>query len=289
MLLFKKMATEFYRKHDHPSTYSIDGKTLHSFHNAGLFSCCSLRLFHIICYYYIHDYELPEIVDSSRQFAWYKDGYEHDITFEYFQHYNDIMDIEFPRYFIKHTWGDQFTPYRDIDFDLINPFLSKYFSPSLEIKNLIKQIEEEYTIDYNKICVLYYRGNDKNKETHICSHEELIDIAKQMPSDTIFLIQSDETGFINKVSSTFPSRSFYLEKYIRHIDHNYGISVDMINTTQNLMYSKYYLAITIIMARCKYIICTSGNCSIWIIFYRGHANNIIQYLNHRWFNTIESF
>jgi hypothetical protein len=281
------MAKEFYNRNNHPTTYSCDGKTLHSFHNAGFFSCSSLRLFHIIYYYYMNDYELPMVVDSSRQYAWYKNGPDGDITFEYFRDYNECMEIEFPKYFMKHTWGDQFTRYSNIEFDLINPFISKYFSPSPEINNMITQIENEYTIDYDKICVLYYRGNDKSKETHLCSHEEIIDIAKQMPSHIIFLIQSDETDFITKVSSTFPDRSFYLEKYIRHIPTNHSISVDMINTGLNKLYSKYYLAITIIMSKCKYIICTSGNCSIWIMYYRGHADNIIQYLNHDWLSTLD--
>jgi hypothetical protein len=275
---------EFYQKHKHP-THTIQEDRLISFHNAGFFSCCSLRLFHIIYYYYTHDYQLPTIIDSSQQFSWYKNNHEGDITREYFQDYENIQ-VEFPRYFMKHTWGDQFTPYQDIEFDLINPFMIKYFTPSGEIQDIITQIENDYAIDYENTCVLYYRGNDKAKETHLCSHEELIEIGKQMPQDICFLIQSDETEFIHKASSTFLSRSFYFEKYIRHINHNHNISVDMINTEQNRLYSKYYLAITIIMSRCKYIICTSGNCSIWIMYYRGNSNNIIQYLDHQWLNTI---
>ena len=29
----------------------------------------------------------------------------------------------------------------------------------------------------------------------------------------------------------------------------------------------------------KYIVSTSGNCSKWMVFYRGNANNVYQYLN----------
>ena len=55
---------------------------------------------------------------------------------------------------------------------------------------------------------------------------------------------------------------------------------------QNNIYSKYYLAITIIMAKCKYIVCGSGNCSIWIMFYRGNNNNVCQYNNGKWYDNI---
>ena len=38
------------------------------------------------------------------------------------------------------------------------------------------------------------------------------------------------------------------------------------------------------MSKCKYIICGSGNCSIWIMFYRENANNVFQNLNGEWLN-----
>jgi len=50
----------------------------------------------------------------------------------------------------------------------------------------------------------------------------------------------------------------------------------------NSIFSKYYLAITIIMAKCNYIVCSSGNCSIWTMFYRGNAENVFQNLNGEW-------
>jgi hypothetical protein len=60
-------------------------------------------------------------------------------------------------------------------------------------------------------------------------------------------------------------------------------TVDIVFKHLNNQYSKYYLAITIIMSKCKYIICGSGNCSIWIIFYRENANNVYQNLNNNWY------
>jgi hypothetical protein len=35
------------------------------------------------------------------------------------------------------------------------------------------------------------------------------------------------------------------------------------------------------MSKCKYVVCgSSGNCSIWITFYRGNADNVYQYLEN---------
>lgn len=280
----------YYKLHNHDTSRIEKGNTLIVFHNSGFFSCCSIRLFHIIRYYYTHDYTLPKSVDSSQQFSWYKNKSDNtDITYTYFEDYNNI-EIDknrFPKTFMKHHWDLQFTPYQNIQFNLITPFIEKYFTPSEEILRIVNEIENQYGIDYDRTCVLYYRGNDKSTETHICRHEDLIGKASQeIPSDVIFLIQSDESDFIHKALSAYPNNSFVLEKYIRHIKKNVKISVDMTQRNLNNLYSKYYLAITIIMSRCKYIVCTSGNCSIWIMYYRQNANNIIQYLNHEWFNTI---
>jgi hypothetical protein len=59
--------------------------TLDILHNAGFFSCCSVKLSEII-EYYNNDHVLPKIVSSKKQFAWYKnnDMMSSDITFVYF-------------------------------------------------------------------------------------------------------------------------------------------------------------------------------------------------------------
>ena len=63
-------------------------------------------------------------------------------------------------------------------------------------------------------------------------------------------------------------------------------TVDITMSSTNNDFSKKYLAITIIMSKCKYIICGSGNCSIWIMFYRRNSNNVIQYLNGTFYNSM---
>ena len=45
------------------------------------------------------------------------------------------------------------------------PLINKYFSPSDEINEIITTMKKKYSLDYENICVLFYRGNDKNRET----------------------------------------------------------------------------------------------------------------------------
>jgi len=253
-------------------------------HNAGFFSCCSIRLYEIITYFNISK-KLPNSVDSSEQFEWYKptEFKNKDITYHYFKE-----KIECPIEFIKpvkYHWDDQYENYKLLNYDALSPFIKNYFSPTDELLNIMNKMEKKYNIEnYDNLCVLFYRGNDKVKETQLCGYEEIIEKAKQIQvknPDIKFLIQSDETEFIEKMKEEFPN-SFYFKDEARHMKKQKS-TVDIVFKNFNYRYSKFYLAITIIMSKCKYIICgSSGNCSIWIMFYRNNADNVFQYLNGMW-------
>ena len=254
-------------------------------HNAGFFSCNHIRLENILNFIKVNT-RLPQIVDSSAQFNWYKINKSGDITFDYFENYENInINIDVNNTIITSDCREpQFSDYRMINFKHITPFIKKYFTPSKEIYEIINNIEEKYKLNYDNICVLFYRENDKNRETNICSYDEYIKIADSilLLNPTIqFLIQSDETEFIDKISNQYPNNSFYFKNEIRHIK-KCNNTVDIVMRNLNYEFSKKYLAITIIMSKCKYIVCGSGNCSIWILFYRGNVKNIFQNLNNEW-------
>ena len=56
--------------------------------NAGFFACCSVKLYRITRWISKYKY-LPRSVNSTNMFVWYKkEGSSDDITFDYFEHYN---------------------------------------------------------------------------------------------------------------------------------------------------------------------------------------------------------
>lgn len=252
-------------------------------HNAGFFSCCSVKLNDIIKYININS-KNPNYVDSSHQYHWYKNiNNDNDITYEYFEHYENTDIYTYTENIVYNEYY-QFTNYSELDYKNIIPVVKKYFSPSKNILNIIEKIEKKYELNYDNICVLFYRGNDKITETKLCNYEEYLEYAnliiKKNP-DILFLIQSDETEFINFMREKFPKNSFYFKDEIRHMPKCCS-TVDIVMKDKNYEFSKFYLAITIIMSKCKYVICGSGNCSIWIMFYRGNNNNVYQNLNNKW-------
>lgn len=263
--------------------------TLYITHNAGFFSCCSVKLDNITRYTNVHR-RLPDVVDSSAQFEWYKQPGEGDVTFKYFEDPHQVIppmpviSATTPSIPFHHSF--QFVPYDRLKYALLVPFVRKYFSPSLEIREMIQQLEQKYQLDYANLCVLFYRGNDKVTETSLCSYEEYLTYAthllKKHPQMR-FLIQSDETEFIHFMEARLPNTVVFYEE-IRHMPKQVStVDIEMKDNIER--FSKYYLAITIVMAKCKYVVCGSGNCSIWILLYRGHCKGLFQNLLGKWLVT----
>ena len=252
----------------------------YSFEGGGFFCNCSLRLENLIIFFNKNK-QLPNSYDTIGLYTTYKKNTAEDITFNYFKHYNDNnININY-NHNINYIADYQFKNFITLNFEVLNPFISKYFTPNDNIRAIQSEIEQKYSIDYDNICVLFYRGNDKITEIALPPFEDYIiqanEILKKEPNIK-FLIQSDETDFLDRMRSEFPNNIIFYDE-IRHMPKQYS-TVDYIYKDLNYSYSLKYLAITLIMSKCKYIICNSGNCSIWIILFRNNTDNVTQLFNY---------
>jgi hypothetical protein len=258
-------------------------------HNSGFFSNCSIILEKIINFIN-RNHKLPDFVDTSATFNVYKEKGEGDVTRDYFHPITQSPNITFDTKILFHH-DDQFKKYDSLNFNFIHPIVSSYFSPSSKVIQFIESLEKKYDIDYSNTCVLFYRGNDKKKETQICNLSEYIIRAKMIlliNPNIKFLVQSDETEFLDAMKKEFINHVIFYDE-IRHM-RRCDSTVDYSMKNNIKYFSQLYLAITILMARCNYIICNSGNCSLWIMFFRRiGAKNIIQNLNGNWFYFLEDW
>ena len=250
-------------------------------HDGGFFSCCSVRLYYLILIFNKYK-QLPTIYDTTGFYTWYKQNTTDDITFNYFKHYNENEnenenEIKYTENINYHECY-QYKNYKTLDLISLNPFIRKYFTPNDNILKIQSEIEQKYSIDHNNICVLFYRGNDKITEIALPSFEEYIsqanEILKKEPNIK-FLIQSDETNFLDTMKSKFPNNIIFYDE-IRHMSKQ-NSTVDKVYKELNYSYSLKYLAITLIMSKCKYIVCNAGNCSIWMVFFRNNTDNVTQF------------
>ena len=248
---------------------------------AGFFSCCSVKLAKIVSYHNKYK-RSPETINAANLFDWYKpEGTTESIVEEYFELNPSPLRyrnwIHFEHYY-------QFLSYKTFDLEPLQPFIKKYFAPSQQIREIVSDLEQKYSIDYAKTFTVFYRGNDKVTEIPLGSYDDFVKKAKDVQATNPgwrCLVQSDETEFIERMLQEFPDALVFRDE-IRHIKRSSETTVDKIFKAQNFEYSKYFLAITLIMARSAHILCGTGNCSLWIALFRGNTVRFEQFLDSNW-------
>lgn len=260
------------------------------FHTYGFFSFCSLLLQELITFFNQHKrFPRADELDLRENLTWYKpSGSEHRSVFhDFFQPPSGAFVREGPP--IQFHNDDQYKIFPTLPLSDLIPIVHEYYTPTDEIREIEQSIIQEYNLtDFENICCLFYRGNDKITETSLSSYDDYIRIGKKLQEQnpTIkFLIQSDETEFIKAMTHTFPN-TIVCERYIRHIQRHGGSQVDkMMSPSINYEFIKRYLAITCIMAKCKTVVTQSGNCGMWIVMMRGNADGVIQFKDGLWYGA----
>ena len=253
-------------------------------HNFGFFSCCSVILHHIVKFINSNKI-LPNKVDTSETFRLYKKNQDQDVTFDYFEHYENVLDVNIIHP-IHYSHVHQFKNYANLDYKCITPLIKKYFSPSTKINKIINNLEKKYNIVVANTVAVYYRGTDKKKETQLASfddfYNQIIKIVN-INKDINILLQTDSSKFIDYINDKNLKNVIIIDENKTSYS-NKGIHNEQYRKT-NYQDMFYFLSTLIILSKCKYIICSSGNCSIWTMLYRGNCKNVIQYLNGTWYNS----
>jgi hypothetical protein len=255
-------------------------------HPAGFFSCCSRRLIEII-EYFKNKKHMPSEVDSSLTFIMYKPSPGTDITNIFFKDYHEV-DIAFN--YARDFSGakimdpfDQFHSYKTLDFKHITPFVKKYFTPSSIIQSKVDALVSKYNIFPDNCVGVYYRGTDKISETQLGSYDsyylkikELVDANPKIQ----ILVQSDAAPFIDFLKSkSLPNIIIITENYASYATK--GIHYEK-TAAENYADIQTLMATLLIITKCKYIICSSGNGSVWMMYLRGNAQGVMQNLHCNW-------
>lgn len=255
--------------------------TLRVSHNAGFFSCCMIRLRDIVNYFNTNQ-KLPDKVDSSKQFTLYKSDQKRDITHNLFAEEDSLPNIDYvaPVSIVKGRDCIHFPNYKNINFTEIAPFINKYFSPSPMIKERIASYEAKYKLDYDKTCLVYYRGNDKATESLCPEYNAILDKAmqvKQEHPEICFVVQSDEAEFIEYFLSHYPDATVLTE--LEAIKKNKVNPARVLPIEKREEHGYNFLAAIYFLSKIKYIVTTTHNAATWLCLFRGHSDGVYQYLH----------
>lgn len=249
---------------------------------SGFFSCSTEALLHLVIYSSING-KLPDSVDRSKQYDWHKSDFNSNLIPYYFMESTETFDV-FPGTQIN-TDGvySQFCDYRTIQFDMMKLYLEKYFKPSFRVEARKTEFIEKYAISPQNTCAVFYRGNDKVRETPIANYSEFISQAEQIKqlNPTIeFLVQTDEAEFLESFLQKFPNSKFIDE--IPRISKQDACVTQIISKDQRPQFGIDFLSSVLILAECQYLITHSGNCGFWSVLYRGSFDGVRQWQNDHW-------
>lgn len=249
--------------------------------HAGFFSNCSVILHDIVGFYNLNK-KLPVAINTSNMFNLYKKNGDDDIKDTFF--YTD-KDINIPNTNHIHIslYCYQFDNYKKVPYKELTPFIRKYFRPSKHILELKQSIINKYNINPKKCVGVYYRGTDKFKETALDSFESFLLTIKNVTehNDNTILLQTDSEPFLNYILNKNLAKKIIVISENAVSNKNTGIHYER-SKVENFIEIQYLLATILILAECNALITSSGNVSIWMMFFRGCANNVYQSLNMNW-------
>lgn len=259
-------------------------KVLKTTHNAGFFSCCTIRLLDIIAYFN-KNASLPDEVDSSEQFLHYKGYPGENMMPVYFNQEAEQLDINctYPVEIRMDCMAIQFDSYRNLDFKNITPFINKYFMPSANVLQYAAEYTLKYKLDYSNLCSVFYRGNDKETEMKIAPYGLFIEKAHEIKAanpNIKFLVQPDEKEFLEVFLAVFPDSIYFAETPM--LTKSNTSMFFQVPLSERPAYGAKFFAAVLALSQCKHVITHSGNGALWLALYRGHANNINQVFNNEW-------
>ena len=256
---------------------SLENEILTITHNSGFFSNCTISLYGIVTYFN-HFRKMPEKIDFSQTFKNFRSKQNLNSYTDYFQP-NLTIEIEYHNEINFRALS--IFDYQLESFEQITPLIQRYFSPAEAVLQKVDILMKKWKVQPEKTIAVCYRGTDKYRDTGLATFEDFIEKAqffqRQYP-DYHILIQTDQAQFWDiavenlKNIYRFSETPFTSSNKVMH---------EIISDEDKVEWTQWFVAATIVISRCAFIINHSGNVGRWICLYRQSANNMTQYLREK--------
>lgn len=253
---------------------SLEGDTLTITHNSGFFSNCSIGLYGIVQYFNYYK-RLPKVVDFSKTFQHFRSELDANPYQLFFQQYADV-DIEYSENINFKALS--IFDYRHESFEQIRPFVQRYFSPSVAVQEKVEVLMHKWRVEPEKTIAVCYRGTDKHRDTGLATFDDFIKKAQmfqQKYPNYHILVQTDQAQFWDAAVAElknvyrFSETPFTQSNKVMH---------EIISSADKIEWTQWFIAATIVVSRCAFVVNHSGNVGRWICLYRQNAQNMSQYM-----------
>lgn len=253
-------------------------------HDAGFFSNCSTLLQSVIDLH--RSGILVDGIDCSGVFRAFRDTpQDADLYAELFRPDLEapLPDAPVPRF---RAAGDHHGHYRDLDLMGLAPYLRRHFTPAPSVLALREALTDRYRLAPGNLIGLCWRGTDKHKEvapTDIAEYLALADrILARDPSLRV-LVQTDQAQVRDAVAAHFGERCVFFREMPVTEGH---VVLHQLNLTREHGLAKRDFAARLlasigILAGCRHLITHTGNVGLWLALYRGTAEGLYQFDQHR--------
>ena len=255
---------------------SLEGDVLFIKHNSGFFSNCSIALYGIV-QYANHHKKLPQKVDFSHTFQNFRSA-QTDNPYEHFFLVKDEPESKVVHDEIIAFNALSIFDYRQEPFEQIVPFVQRYFSPSRAVMKKVDMLMEKWRVKPEKTIAVCYRGTDKFRDTGLATFEDFITKAivfQQKYPDYHILIQTDQAQFWHAATTKLKNVYRFSETPFTSTN---TVMHEIIDQADKIEWTQWFLAATIVVSRCAFVVNHSGNVARWICLYRQNTNNMTQYL-----------
>ena len=250
------------------------GETYYVTHNAGLMSCASTTLSDI----FLANRPIKRI-RSTFGMSLYKNRALSDNWERFFR---PIGKTELTSENLSnavraekiHDWWS--SDYSKLPLKLIQSLVDTYFVPSKQVEALQEKFVTKYSIRLQDCVGVHYRGTDKSIEIETPSLQEFIKQTTHFLDDIKnpqILLLTDEPEAQAAFRAEFPG----LVVVINELEAPGGtVGAHNLDSENPEAKGQTFLAILVLVSKCKRVVTHTGNGALWEVFFRGNTAELHQ-------------
>lgn len=231
-------------------------------HDFGFFSNCSVLLEEI------QRMDEPFVIDTTASFSLYRSASTTDIYGKYFEPVAGmpIRKVHFDR------WMCAFD-YPSLPLAAFSPSVTRWFTFSDVIVERSFDLQTRHGIDPERTLAVFCRGTDKSTETALADPAGIARLVNRLGADhDTVIVQTDDQMIFERLTQeivhdvvTFPELPRYSPDSDPHLAsqfHDAALLED-------------FLSAVLLISRCRTVIVTTSNVSLWIALLRGNSDGLI--------------